>query len=170
MIYDVYDAFRVRAGSWVGANPVVCGDGYVLNLNLIPFGGQNLYLHLGDRSRSLLEVVVSPETLVVQGFTLVLQPEVSSWPRFELRGLKCQIPVLCGEVTGSGTYGVVDVESDFHIAVRGSEFIVYWGDISVVSGWGSDDVCALVRSTGSGEVLSGFFFRSEDASTLLLRD
>jgi hypothetical protein len=91
------------------------------------------FLRLGNRSTTLLELIVEPYAQRVRGVTLTFFEKLSPWPSFSIESTAEGLPILA---TAFETYTVVELpEKNFDVSIREGEVLLFWSPL------GACEVC-----------------------------
>jgi len=81
------------------------------------------YLRVGDRTKSLVELLIDPNQGLLRGITVTCFSALSSWPHMETREVALGLPVLA---VPWGKANRIDSGVDFSVSVHGSDILVSW--------------------------------------------
>jgi hypothetical protein len=112
----------------------------------------------------LAVLIIDPESSALRGFTLTSFEDYEEWPNEgrpkELDGL----PVINGHFESGSN---VEIGLDLHVALKGRDLLVWWGDPARVSVKG---ICGRFQSLVCGDELIGIkVSQLSDEDTQLLR-
>jgi hypothetical protein len=88
------------------------------------------YVHLGNKSTTLTELIFHPGSRVLRGVTLTCFASFSPWPDIGEATSSEGLPVLLLDSSPSRT---VVIEREFQVSLRADELLISWGNLSQLS-------------------------------------
>lgn len=125
------------------------------------------YLRLGDRSSTLVELIVDPASSLLRGVTLTSFDLFRPWPTLGRTIASDGLPVLATQWDQSDrSLLAVDINRDFDVSMLGNQLLISWGDLADLSG---SSVHGRAHFLFAGNELAGirFFDLSETEAALL---